>query len=47
MSGHLIMLTGIIYAYVSLDQARRGNWGMAWAYSGYAWSNVGLWMLAK
>jgi hypothetical protein len=47
MSAHLIIITGAIYAYVAFDQWRIGNYGMAWAYSGYAWSNVGLWMLAK
>lgn len=47
MSGSLIIVTGMIYAYVAAEQAWRGNYAMAWAYSGYAWSNVGLWMLAQ
>lgn len=47
MSGHLIILTGLIYAYVAFDQGVRGNTGMSLAYAGYAFSNIGLWMLAK
>jgi hypothetical protein len=47
MSGNLIILTGFIYAYVALEQFRAQNIGMGLAYSGYAFSNVGLWMLAK
>jgi hypothetical protein len=46
MSGWLIILTGIIYAYVAFEQGMKGNTGMAMAYSGYAFSNIGLWMLA-
>jgi hypothetical protein len=47
MSGPLIAFTGIIYLYVSLDQFRRGNPGMGIAYMGYAFSNVGLYLLAR
>lgn len=47
MSGPLIALTGIIYAWVAFDQARSGNHGMAIAYCGYAFSNVGLYLLAS
>jgi hypothetical protein len=47
MSGHLIIVTGLIYAYVAFDQFSSGNNGLAIAYTGYAFSNVGLWMLAK
>lgn len=46
MSGWLIILTGAIYLYVALEQGIKGNVGMAIAYSGYAFSNIGLWMLA-
>ena len=46
MSGWLIALTGFIYAYVAFEQGMKGNTGMAMAYSGYAFSNIGLWMLA-
>lgn len=47
MSGPLIILTGVIYAWIAADQAWRGNPGMAIAYAGYAAANAGLWMLAK
>ena len=47
MSGFLIAVTGGIYAYVAWEQCVKGNDGMAIAYLGYAFANVGLWMLAK
>ena len=46
MSGWLIILTGIIYAYVAFDQVVKGNAGMGIAYGGYAFSNIGLFLLA-
>lgn len=47
MSPWLILVTGIIYAYVSVEQYCIGNHGMAIAYCGYAFSNVGLMLLAR
>jgi hypothetical protein len=47
MSGWLIIVTGLIYAYIGLEQALRGNMAMAVVYSGYAFSNVGLYIMAK
>jgi hypothetical protein len=47
MSAWLILLTGIVYAYVSIEQALKGNTGMTIAYAGYAFSNIGLYMLAS
>lgn len=47
MSGPLIALTGVIYAYVAADQFWRGNPGMGIAYLGYAFANVGLYLLAR
>lgn len=47
MSGTLIAITGLIYLYVSAEQAWRGNPGMAIAYAGYAASNIGLFLLAR
>ena len=47
MSGPLIALTGVIYAYVAADQFWRGNPGMGIAYCGYAFANVGLYLLAR
>lgn len=47
MSGWLIALTGVIYTYVAVDMGREGNWGMAIAYTGYAFANIGLYLLAE
>ena len=46
MSGWLILLTGAIYAYIAVEQGIKGNTGMLIAYAGYAFSNVGLYLLA-
>lgn len=47
MSPWLIALTGAIYAYIAFEQGLKGNAQMAVVYSGYAFSNVGLWMIAR
>lgn len=47
MSGPLIALTGLIYAWIAADQFWRGNPGMAIAYAGYSVANVGLFLLAR
>jgi len=47
MSGWLIAVTGLIYAYVALEQGLKGNIGMMLAYTGYAFANVGLYKLAS
>lgn len=47
MSAPLIILTGIIYAYVAAEQLIRGNLPMAITYLCYAGANVGLYMVAK
>jgi hypothetical protein len=47
MSSWLIIVTGMIYAYIGLEQALKGNLPMAVVYSGYAFSNVGLYIMAK
>jgi len=47
MSAWLIIVTGLIYAYIALEQGLKGNRPMAAACSGYAFSNViGLYILA-
>jgi|688.fasta_scaffold1458193_2 hypothetical protein len=46
MSGHLIAITGLIYLYVACEQAYRGNVGLGMAYAGYAFANVGLYLVA-
>jgi hypothetical protein len=47
MSAWLIAFTGLVYTYVSLEQLYKGNIGMFIAYSGYAFSNIGLYLLAS
>jgi hypothetical protein len=47
MSGWLIILTGCIYLYVSIEQLLKGNAGMSIAYLGYSFSNIGLYLLAS
>jgi hypothetical protein len=47
MAGWLIAITGLIYAYVAADLAWHGKTGLAIAYAGYAFSNVGLYFAAK
>ena len=46
MSGALIVITGCIYLYVAIEQGLRGNMGLSLAYYGYAFSNIGLYILA-
>ena len=46
MSANLIILTGIIYAYIAVEQAVKGNIGMSICYAGYSFANVGLYLLA-
>jgi len=46
MSSWLIIVTGVIYFYIAVEQGLRGNVPMAVVYSGYAFSNVGLYILA-
>jgi hypothetical protein len=47
MSGWLIVIVGLVYLYIALEQMYKGNTGMAITYFGYALGNVGLYMLAK
>lgn len=47
MSAWLIAFTGLVYLYVALEQGFKGNIGMMIAYTGYAFANVGLYMLAS
>ena len=46
MSAWLIIVTGLIYAYIGAEQALKGNMAMAVVYSGYAFSNIGLYLMA-
>lgn len=47
MAAPLIAITGLIYAWVAIDLARRGRFDLALAYCGYAVSNIGLFYAAK
>ena len=47
MSHILIIITGLIYSYISVEQFYLGNNGMSLCYFGYALGNVGLYMMAK
>jgi hypothetical protein len=47
VSAWLIIVTGLIYAYIGIEQGLKGNMPMAVVYSGYAFSNVGLYILAS
>jgi len=46
MSAWLIIVTGLIYAYIAGEQGLKGNISMMIVYSGYAFSNVGLYFMA-
>ena len=47
MSGWLICLTGLIYAYVAFEQGFKGNFPMMVTYLGYSVANYGLWKMAS
>jgi len=48
VSTWLIVLTGLIYSYIAIEQGLKGNIPMMIIYSGYAFSNIGLyWMATK
>lgn len=47
MSSWLIALTGMIYLGVSIDLWWEGKNGLAIAYFGYAFANIGLYLVAK
>jgi hypothetical protein len=46
MSSWLIIVTGLIYGYIALEQGFKGNLSMLVIYGGYAFSNIGLYMMA-
>ena len=46
MSSWLIVVTGLIYTFVAVEQFYHGNPWMGCAYSGYAFANVGLYKMA-
>jgi hypothetical protein len=47
MSSWLIAFVGCIYLLIGIDQIRNGHTWMGFTFIGYAFSNVGLYMMAK
>lgn len=47
MSAWLIILVGLIYLAVSAESAAKGQWAQAVIFFGYAFSNVGLYIVAR
>lgn len=47
MSRWLIAAVGVAYVYVAIESAWRGNSGLSVLYAGYAFANIGAWMLAS
>lgn len=47
MSKFLIAITGLIYAYVAIEQFVKGNSNMTIVYAGYAFANIGLYYTAN
>jgi hypothetical protein len=47
MSANLIILVGLIYAYIAAEQLIGEHYHLSIVYFGYALSNIGLWLLAK
>ncbi len=45
MTTWLIIVTGVAYGCVAAEQAWRTNWASAVVYAGYAFSNIGLYIL--
>jgi hypothetical protein len=46
VSSWLIILTGLIYAYISAEQGFKGNAGLACMYAGYCFANFGAYLIA-
>lgn len=46
MSRPLIVIVGLIYAYIAAETAIKGDAGLSIMYVGYALGNVGIWILA-
>jgi hypothetical protein len=46
MSANLIIITGLIYAWITVEQALKGEVGLACMYAGYAFANYGAYLLA-
>jgi hypothetical protein len=47
VSAWLIIVTGLIYAYIGIEQGVKGNMPMAICYICYGGANIGLYMMAS
>lgn len=47
MSAWLIAAVGFVYLAVAVENYAKGNTPMAITFAGYAFSNVGLWWMAR
>ncbi len=47
MSSNMIALVGLIYLFIAGTLVYEKKWGLAIAFLGYAFSNVGLYIAAK
>lgn len=47
MSPALVAFVGVIYAYIAAEQFYLSNPSMGVVYAGYAFSNIGLWVLVR
>ena len=47
VSSWIIALVGLLYTYVAIENAIKGNYPTAVIFAGYAFSQVGLWLLSK
>lgn len=47
MSQPLIILTGLIYGFIAVDQYIKGGAGQAIMFAGYALANWGIYLQAK
>ena len=47
MAPNLIIVIGVVYAWVAFDFIRSGNLGLGLAFAGYSFSNYGLWLAAR
>jgi hypothetical protein len=46
MSSWLIVLVGLIYLYITIEQFIKGNVGLGCMYAGYCFANYGAWLIA-
>lgn len=47
MSSWLIAFIGLVYAGIAVDNFLKGNFPMSVVFGGYAFSNIGLYVIAR